>query len=190
MDKIGLKSNFPSGFFLSAAIESSVSAERRSIDRKNYGKMLKQFSTQLNAAIKDKNIEALLALEKDALEYNFHKFTHARDKELCRDALSSLKLIKKEWTQGQDKKAVIADIEDAHSGIDKPTKPIKNTAMRTAVNSLLRKIRTIAGRDLTPAEELFYTKRREGLKLVNAEHHALVNQYLGFGASKEESREG
>ncbi len=189
MEKNGLNNNsFDVKFILTSAVKFYQAAESDSSDRKQYAKMLKQFSTQITMAIKEKNIHTLLALEKDALEYNYHKAHTEKDKDLCRDALSTLKAIKTEWLQSQDKAFVVETVADAHSGIDAPTKPIKNKAMSSNIDSLSRQIRNIAGRDITPAEDLLYIKRRESLKLVNAEHYKLINKHLGFDMSKQKSR--
>lgn len=84
---------------LSNAFDSYDSAEIRSQDRKQYSKMLNQFSTMITKAIADKNITSLFALEKDAQEYDYNI---AQGKDKRHDSINVLDDLQEHWTRCQD----------------------------------------------------------------------------------------
>ncbi len=171
--------------FLTNAHNFYQAAELRSDDRKKYAHMLTAFAERIKNAIKDKDIVALFALEKDAQEYDF---ASALGEDKRRDSLSALRDLHDYWQRCQDKNSVVTKLEDAFSGIGMPTKPINDPTMSNGIKSQCRKLAAIAGSKKTVAEELFYKTRQDALRFIEKEHCVMINQHLGFDISQQKRR--
>lgn len=182
MAKIGSKNNPTfSASLLAGALQFYNAAELRSTDRKQYSSLLEKFANLISSAIKEKDINQLFELEKDAQEYDFLK-TNQEDKR--RDSLSALYDLKEHWERCQDKDYVVKKFREAHKNIGWATKPISDPTMKNGIQSQCRKISGIAGANKTPAEDLFYRKRQEALRFIEKEHTQMINQHLGLSKSQ------
>ncbi|MDE7011792.1 MAG: hypothetical protein K2O76_00980 [Mailhella sp.] len=181
MEKNGLNLNTEAGSLLSLANLAYNVAEKRSQDRIKYSKFLIEYSNEIDKAIKNKDIKQIFALEKDAQEYDY---IMAKPQDKRRDSLSALQVLYDYWERCQDKNVVIRQFKKAHSGIGWATKPINDPIMKNGIQSQCRKISSIAGANKTPAEDLFYKKRQEALRLIEKEHIKMINEHLGLSKSK------
>ena len=181
----GSNNNLDAKLLLTTALKAYESAEIRSQDRKAYSKMLNQFSKLITQAIADKDIPTLFALEKGAQEFDY---AIAQGKDKRRDSINVLGDLQDHWTRCQDADFVKNKFDRDHSGIGKATSPIKDGTMTNGIISQCRKISSIAGAKRVPAEDLFYSKRQEGLRLIDKEHNKIINQHLGLSKGKEMSR--
>ncbi len=185
MAKNGLKNNLKPISILSIAKQAVEAAELRSKDRQRYSDSLLKYANLISIALKNKDINQLFELEKDAQEYDFFK-TAQEDKR--RDSLSALYELKEYWVRCQDKNYVVSKFREAHKNIGWATKPINDPTMKNGIQSQCRKISSIAGANKTPAEDLFYKKRQEALRLIEKEHIKMINEHLGLSKSKGLSR--
>ncbi len=178
MEKNGLKTNTSerSALILSSALKAAEAAELRSKDRQKYSDSLLKYANLISVALKNKDINQLFELEKDAQE----------DKR--RDSLSALFELKEYWIRCQDKNYVVNKFREAHKNIGWATKPINDPTMKNGIQSQCRKISSIAGANKTPAEDLFYKKRQEALRFIEREHTKMINEHLGLSKSQGLSR--
>lgn len=186
MVKIGSKNNPTySVSLLTTAQQFYNAAELRSKDRRQYGELLTQVADLISEALKNKDINQLFELEKDAQEYDYFK-TNQENKR--RDSLSALYELKEYWIRCQNKDYVVNKFREAHKNIGWATKPINDPTMKNGIQSQIRKISSIAGANKTPAEDLFYKTRQKALRFIEKEHIKMVNEYLGLSKSKDVSR--
>lgn len=147
-------------------------------------KILHSYYQRLNKAsdifikvLQEQDIEQLFELEKTAQEFDYQR---TLDAEKRRNSLTSLETIRNNWINCQNPNFVRRHFSNAHSGIGMATKPVKDTAMDTNIQSQCKKLAVLGSGLATPAEKNFYKIRQKCLKFIGNQHNLMINQHLGL----------
>lgn len=148
---------------------------------KGYYKNLLAATNIFTKALKEQNIEQLFELEKVAQEFDYQR---TLDAEKRRNSLTALETMKTNWINCQNPEFVRRHFSNAHSGIGMATKPVKDTAMDTNIQSQCKKLAVLGSGLAAPAEKQFYKVRQDCLKFIGKQHNLMINQHLGLAKSR------
>lgn len=175
-DKLILKVTAAYSLFCESQKNKSIQA---------YYKNLVDATNIFSKALQEQDIEQLFELEKTAQEFDYQR---TLDAEKRRNSLTALETIKNNWINCQNPNFVRRHFSKAHSGIGMATKPVKDTAMDTNIQSQCKKLAVLGSGLAAPAEKNFYKIRQECLKFIAKQHNLMINQHLGLSKSQGLSR--
>lgn len=181
MNGLNLKNEL--GFNVSNAQASYEKLQASSKIFQSYCRRLNGATEVFKKALKEQNIDQLFELEKVAQEFDYQR---TLDAEKRRNSLTALETIKMNWLNCQNPDFVRRHYANAHSGIGMATKPVKDTAMDTNIQSQCKKLAVLGSGLAAPAEKAFYKIRQDCLKFIGKQHTLMINQHLGLSKSKEQ----
>lgn len=149
----------------------------------SYYESLIEATNIFKTALEEQNIEQLFELEKVAQEFDYQR---TLDAEKRRNSLTALETIRNNWINCQNPNFVRRHFSNAHSGIGMATKPVKDTAMDTNIQSQCKKLSVLGSGLAAPAEKLFYKVRQDCLKFIGKQHNLMINQHLGLIKSQSQ----
>ncbi len=146
-----------------------------------YYRRLSKATAIFSQALKEQDIDQLFELEKVAQEFDYQR---TLDAEKRRNSLTALETMKMNWINCQNPDFVLRHYSNAHSGIGMATKPVKDTAMDTNIQSQCKKLAVLGSGLAAPAEKSFYKIRQDCLKFIGKQHNLMINQHLGLTKSQ------
>lgn len=142
-----------------------------------YAKALQKTASEMNLALKAKDFETLLAMEKLAVQRDFRVY----GTELAQKSENGHKQIMERWAVGCDPEKAREDFRATYAPENLPKAKIMDTVMESLVKTQCRRLADYAKGNASPAEKLYFTRWAECLKAVYKEHMRHLEQALGQG---------
>lgn len=152
-------------------------AEAICVERKGYSHIIQTMTKEFSEALKKKDYELLLDLEKVAQKHDIE--FHAADKVRSFHFTLALDDIKKNFVDGKDEKKVSQRFLPLVQEFKMNVADVKDKTFETNIKSLCRFINSFKSPRCVPAENLYYSKRIEALKLIQKEHQQNIDRALG-----------
>lgn len=152
-------------------------AEKISEERKGYSQIIKNMASDFGKALKERDYEKLLALEKIAQKHDIEY--HAADKVRSFHFTLALEDIKKHFVEGLDADRVRQRFLPLVEEFKMKAENVKDKTFDTNINSLCGFINSFKSARCVPAENLYYSKRIESLRAIQKEHQHNIDHALG-----------
>lgn len=152
-------------------------AEAICIERKGYSHIIQTMTKEFSDALKKKDYELLLDLEKVSQKHDIE--FHAADKVRSFHFILALEDIKKSFVDGKDVNKVSQRFLPLVQEFKMDAADVKDKTFETNIKSLCRFISSFKSPRCVPAENLYYSKRVEALKMIQKEHQQNIDRALG-----------
>ena len=152
-------------------------AEKICVERKGYSHIIQTMTKEFSDALKKKDYELLLDLEKVAQKHDIE--FHAADKVRSFHFTLALDDIKKSFLDGKDANKVSQRFLPLVQEFKMDAADVKDKTFETNIKSLCRFINSFKSPRCVPAENLYYSKRDEALKLIQKEQQQNIDRALG-----------
>lgn len=152
-------------------------AEAICIERKGYSHIIQTMTKEFSEALKKEDYELLLDLEKVAQKHDIE--FHAADKVRSFHFTLALDDIKKNFSDGKDADYVRQRFLPLVQEFKMNREDVKDKSFETNIKSLCRFISGFKSARCVPAENLYYSKRVEALRMVLKEHQQNIDRALG-----------
>lgn len=150
-----------------------------------YAKALQTTASEMALALKAKDFDTLLAMEKLAVQRDFRIY----GTDLAQKSESGHRQIMERWRIGCDPHTAREDFQATYAPENLPKARVMDAVMESLVKTQCRRLADYAKGNATPAEKLYFSRRQECLKAMYKEHMLHLSQALGQGMGKEKGRE-
>lgn len=182
MVKIGLPLNFAKYLQRSDKIRNALLKSSRGVQ---YSQALQKTASEMALALKAKDFDILLAMEKLAVQRDFREF----GTELAQKSENGHKQIMERWRIVSNPKTAREDFQATYAPENLPKARVMDTVMESLVKTQCRRLSDYAKGNATPAEKLYFSRRQECLKAVYKEHMLHLSQALGQNKALENDKE-
>lgn len=148
-------------------------------------KELQKAASEMALALKAKDFDTLLAMEKLAVQRDFRIY----GTDLAQKSESGHRQIMERWRIGCDPQTAREDFQATYAPENLPKARVMDTVMESLVKTQCRRLADYAKGNAAPAEKLYFSRRQECLKAMYKEHMLHLSQALGQGMGKEKGRE-
>lgn len=148
-------------------------------------KELQKTASEMTLALKAKDFDTLLAMEKLAVQRDFRIY----GTDLAQKSESGHRQIMERWRIGCDPQKTREDFQATYAPENLPKARVMDAVMESLVKTQCRRLADYAKGNATPAEKLYFSRRQECLKAMYKEHMLHLFQALGQGMGKEKGRE-
>ncbi|WP_297826291.1 hypothetical protein [uncultured Desulfovibrio sp.] len=142
-----------------------------------YAKALQKTASEMTLALKARDFETLLAMEKLAVQRDFREF----GTELAQKSENGHKQIMERWRIVSNPMTAREDFQATYAPENLPKARVMDAVMESLIKTQCRRLSDYAKGNATPAEKLYFTRRAECLKAVYKEHMRHLEQALGQG---------
>ena len=174
MVKIGLPLNFAKYLQRSDKIRNALLKSSRGVQ---YSQALQKTASEMALALKAKDFDILLAMEKLAVQRDFREF----GTELAQKSENGHKQIMERWRIVSNPRTAREDFQATYAPENLPKARVMDTVMESLVKTQCRRLSDYAKGNATPAEKLYFSRRQECLKAMYKEHMLHLEQALGQG---------
>lgn len=181
MDKTGLSLEFIQRLDMSDIIIKRLEASKLG---KQLAFNLQKIASQMAFALKNKDYELLLAMEKLAVQRDFRFY----GTDLAQKSEAGHKQIMERWSIGCDPEKARADFQATYAPENLAKAKVMDTVMESLIKTQCRRLSAYAKGNATPAEKLFFSRRQECLKAVYKEHMRHLEQALGQDKTRGNSK--
>lgn len=150
-----------------------------------YAKALQKTASEMALALKAKDFDILLAMEKLAVQRDFREF----GTELAQKSENGHKQIMERWRIVSNPKTAREDFQATYAPENLPKARVMDTVMESLVKTQCRRLSDYAKGNATPAEKLYFSRRQECLKAVYKEHMLHLSQALGQNQAQEKGKD-
>ena len=150
-----------------------------------YAKALQKTASEMALALKAKDFDTLLAMEKLAVQRDFRVY----ETELAQQSENGHKQIMERWRIGCDPQKAREDFQATYAPENLPKARVMDTVMESLIKTQCRRLSDYAKGNATPAEKLYFSRRQECLKAVYKEHMLHISQALGQSKAQERDRD-
>lgn len=182
MVKIGLPLNFAKYLQRSDKIRNALLKSSRGVQ---YSQALQKTASEMVLALKAKDFDILLAMEKLAVQRDFREF----GTELAQKSENGHKQIMERWRIVSNPKTAREDFQATYAPENLPKARVMDTVMESLVKTQCRRLSDYAKGNATPAEKLYFSRRQECLKAVYKEHMLHLSQALGQNQAQEKGKD-
>lgn len=147
-------------------------------------KELQKAASEMAFALKARDFDTLLAMEKLAVQRDFREY----GTDLAQKSENGHKQIMERWRIVSNPKTAREDFQATYAPENLPKARVMDTVMESLVKTQCRRLSDYAKGNATPAEKLYFSRRQECLKAVYKEHMLHLEQALGQGWAQEKSR--
>lgn len=182
MVKIGLPLNFAKYLQRSDKIRNALLKSSRGVQ---YSQALQKTASEMALALKAKDFDILLAMEKLAVQRDFREF----GTELAQKSENGHKQIMERWRIVSNPKTAREDFQATYAPENLPKARVMDTVMESLVKTQCRRLSDYAKGNATPAEKLYFSRRQECLKAVYKEHMLHLSQALGQNQAQEKGKD-
>ena len=182
MVKIGLPLNFAKYLQRSDKIRNALLKSSRGVQ---YSQALQKTASEMALALKAKDFDILLAMEKLAVQRDFREF----GTELAQKSENGHKQIMERWRIVSNPKTAREDFQATYAPENLPKASVMDTVMESLVKTQCRRLSDYAKGNATPAEKLYFSRRQECLKAVYKEHMLHLSQALGQNQAQEKGKD-
>lgn len=148
-------------------------------------KELQKAASEMALALKAKDFDTLLAMEKLAVQRDFRVY----ETELAQKSENGHKQIMERWRIGCDPQKAREDFQATYAPENLPKARVMDTVMESLIKTQCRRLSDYAKGNATPAEKLYFSRRQECLKAVYKEHMLHISQALGQSKAQERDRD-
>lgn len=182
MVKIGLPLNFAKYLQRSDKIRNALLKSSRGVQ---YSQALQKTASEMALALKAKDFDILLAMEKLAVQRDFREF----GTELAQKSENGHKQIMERWRIVSNPRTAREDFQATYAPENLPKARVMDTVMESLVKTQCRRLSDYAKGNATPAEKLYFSRRQECLKAVYKEHMLHLSQALGQNQAQEKGKD-
>ena len=182
MVKIGLPLNFAKYLQRSDKIRNALLKSSQGVQ---YSQALQKTASEMALALKAKDFDILLAMEKLAVQRDFREF----GTELAQKSENGHKQIMERWRIVSNPKTAREDFQATYAPENLPKARVMDTVMESLVKTQCRRLSDYAKGNATPAEKLYFSRRQECLKAVYKEHMLHLSQALGQNQAQEKGKD-
>ena len=182
MVKIGLPLNFAKYLQRSDKIRNALLKSSRGVQ---YSQALQKPASEMALALKAKDFDILLAMEKLAVQRDFREF----GTELAQKSENGHKQIMERWRIVSNPKTAREDFQATYAPENLPKARVMDTVMESLVKTQCRRLSDYAKGNATPAEKLYFSRRQECLKAVYKEHMLHLSRALGQDMAQEKGKD-
>lgn len=148
-------------------------------------KELQKAASEMALALKAKDFDTLLAMEKIAVQRDFRVY----GTELAQKSENGHKQIMERWRIVSNPKMAREDFQATYAPENLPKARVMDTVMESLVKTQCRRLSDYAKGNATPAEKLYFSRRQECLKAVYKEHMLHLSRALGQDMAQEKGKD-